>query len=132
MIPQISAVNMQNLVVQPFPSHTHRLGEERITGFVDNIDAIKQAVRHILATERYAYEIYDDNYGVELQQFIGADFAYIEANMGRVIRDALMQDDRIVDVTINGIIQTDLNSVLIEFTVVAKLGTFGAEVGISV
>lgn len=123
---------MQNLVVQPFPSYTHRLGDRRIAGFIDNIDAIKQAVAHILATERYAYEIYDDTYGIEIQQFIGADFAYVEANIGRIIRDALMQDDRIVNVTIDRIMQTDLNSVLIEFTVVSKLGTFGAEVVINV
>lgn len=131
MTPQISAVNMRSLRVKPFPSRTYRLGESNIAGFVDGLEAVKQAVFHILSTERYAYSIYDDNYGVELEQFIGASLPYIEANIYAVIRDALMQDDRIVGVSVDGVTQTDHNSVLIEITVNSSLGTFGTEVSIS-
>ena len=44
---------------------------DKIAGFVNNLEAVKQAIYHILMTERYKYTIYDDNYGVELQQYVG-------------------------------------------------------------
>lgn len=74
---------------------------ERIIGYIDDeTEAIKQAVYHILNTERYVYDIYDDDYGVELEQYIGADFDYIESTIQQTLEEALTQDDRINGVDI--------------------------------
>ena len=132
MIPQISAIDVQNIEIVSQPSRTYRLGERKIEGFIDGLEAIKQAVYHILRTERYAYPIYEENFGAELEQYIGKPFAFIQSSIGESITEALMQDDRIISVEINSVEQSALDSVLVNFTVISSLGTFEQEVPISV
>lgn len=86
-------------------SKTYRLDLEtkRITGFIDGVEAIRQAVFKVLSTERASFPIYGTdegiNYGVELVRFIGEDYSFISADIERTITDALLQDERILDVT---------------------------------
>lgn len=105
---------------------------DRIIGFVDNLEAIRQAIYHILMTERYAYLIYDDNYGVELEQYIGKDLDYIQATIEETLREALTYDLRILDVTVNNIEQIDNSTVLINFTVNTEYGDLILEVNVDV
>ena len=50
------------------PTNTHKINydKERVNGYVDNLEAMKQAIYLILNTERYAYPIYSWGYGIEL------------------------------------------------------------------
>lgn len=131
MIPQIDQATTQDIEIISYPSHTYRVGERKIEGFADGEAAIRQTVMHILFTERYAYAIYDDSYGTELEQYFGKPFEFIEAGMGQSITEALLQDDRITDVVINSITQDEkLDSLNVNFTVVTTLGTFAQEVTI--
>lgn len=123
---------MQNLTVVALPSYTHRVGDKRITGFVDGLDAIRQSVKHTLSTERYAYAIYSSNRGAEMEQFIGATFSFVKSNVGRVIKEAIMQDDRIIDVIIESIEQTQLDGCEIKFDVISTQGTFREQVFVRV
>lgn len=132
MIPQISGGITQQLVFVPFPSRTFKFTTEKTAGFVDREDAIKQAVFHILSTERYAYIIYDENYGVQLRQYKGQSFSFLEATIQNTLRDALLQDDRILGVTVTNIAKLSENSALVEFTVTHNKGTFGTEVEVNV
>lgn len=132
IIPQISPIDIQNIEIQPQPSRTHRLTDKRIEGQVDGIQAVQQAVFHILSTERFAYQIYDDNYGVELEKYIGKSFEFVKAGIGLDITEALMQDDRITAVEINSITQSGLDSVLIDITVISTEGTFAERVTVNV
>jgi len=131
MIPQISGAIIEQIEFIPFPSFTYRLDDDQIVGNTDGIEAVQQAVYHILSTERYAYAIYDDNYGVELEKYIGRSFGYLEASIQNTLRDALLQDDRITDVTVTNIEKIKTDSALVEFTVICNRGTFGAEVNVS-
>jgi len=131
MIPQISGTIIEQIEFIPFPSFTYRLDDDQIVGNADGIEAVQQAVYHILSTERYAYAIYDDNYGVELEKYIGRSFGYLEASIQNTLRDALLQDDRITDVTVTNIEKIKTDSALVEFTVICNRGTFGAEVNVS-
>lgn len=133
MIPQISgAMPIEQIRTVAYPSHTYRFTENEIVGNVDGIEAIQQAVYHILSTERYAYAIYDDNYGVELEKYIGKSFGYLEATIETALRDALLQDDRITSVTVTKVEKTGADSALAEFTVTCNRGTFAAEVQVNV
>ena len=78
------------------PGFTYKLhtDSQRIGGYVDNLEAYKQAVYKILNTERYRYVIYSWNYGVELEGLVGKHIAYIVPEIERRIIEALMQDDR--------------------------------------
>lgn len=85
-------------------SRTYRLdlNTKRITGFIDGAEAIRQAVYKILATERASFAVYGTedgiNYGIELERFIGKSFSFIKSDIERTVTDALMQDERILEV----------------------------------
>ena len=106
--------------------------EDRIVGFVDNLEAVKQSIYHILSIERYAYLIYDDNYGVEFEQYIGKDFDYVNATIENTLQEALLYDLRILDVSVDNIEQIDINKVAINFTVDTIYGNLVMEVSIDV
>ena len=83
-----------------YPSKTYKLNDEkkRIIGMTDNSDAIKQSIYCILSTERYQYEVYDEDYGVELNDLIGQPMDYVIAEIQRRISEALTWDSRIENV----------------------------------
>lgn len=83
---------------QSFENHTYRLSKEKIEGYVDDLEALKQAIHKILATEQYEYPIYSFNYGVAWKELIGEERSYVRAEMKRMIQEALLQDDRIREV----------------------------------
>lgn len=60
---------------------THRMTEERVTGKVDGIKALEQAIYKILNTERYEYPIYSFAYGVELNKLIGKEQPYVRSEL---------------------------------------------------
>ena len=80
----------------------------------------------ILHTERYRYLIYTPDYGSELEGLIGRDPLFVQSELKRRIREALMQDDRIEDVT-NFSIQFDGDNALVRFTVISIFGNFETE-----
>lgn len=107
-------------------------GNDRIIGFVDKKEAIKQAIYHILNIERYAYLIYDSNYGVELNQYIGKDLEYIKNTIETTLQEALTHDLRITDVKVNKVEKIADDQVLIKFTVTSIYGDLQMEVNIDV
>lgn len=103
-----------------------------IAGFIDEEEAIKQAIYHILNTERYAYDIYDDNYGVELEQYIGKDFDYLETTIENTLEEALTQDDRITGVEVTSIEKLSNDIAKVQFTVFANKNKIEMEVNVNV
>ena len=79
-------------------SRTYRLTKDRIAGYIDGLDAMKQAVWKRLMTERYVYDIYDDTYGLQTVDLIGKDYVYVASELEYRIRETLLNDDRITDV----------------------------------
>lgn len=82
------------------PSNTFFIDFEkgRISGFIDEKEAVKQAIMLILNTERYKFLIYSWNYGIELEELIGTHPDIVEDEVERLISEALLQDDRITAV----------------------------------
>lgn len=88
---------------EELPSKTYRLdlNAGRITGYVDELEAVEQAIRKAIITPRFKCLIYDDQYGSEIEQAIAADDAtreYIEAVAENFVKDALLPDTRILEV----------------------------------
>ena len=132
MLPQIdNSINpdVQTIIL---PSKTYKIDNDRISGYIDGIDAIKQAVYHILQVERYSSPIYDDNYGVELEQYQGVDFEYIETTIEDTLREALTQDNRINDVIVTNIERISNDIALVEFDVISTQGKVTMEVNLNV
>ena len=123
---------LQDIDLELLPSKTYRLVGNRILGTVDGPEAIKQAVDKILRTERYVYLIYNGDYGVELERFIGENFDFIKADLERTIEDALTADDRISGISDFEMEQTATNALGCKFTVNTIEGSYNQqqEVGI--
>ncbi|RXI46259.1 DUF2634 domain-containing protein [Clostridium tetani] len=105
------------------PTKTYKIKDDRIVGFCDGIEALKQAIQLILCTERYEYLIYSDDYGSELKGLIGKDRDIAESEYKRRIKEALVQDERVNNVD-NFIFNYDSDNVLIEFIVFSIYGEF--------
>jgi phage baseplate assembly protein W len=104
----------------PEPSLTYKLDETNgtISELIDGDEAIQQFIAKAIRTARFRYLIYDDDYGSELEDLIGEDVtdAFLNEEIPRVIREALIYDDRIADVR-DFIITRKGDEVYIEFTV---------------
>lgn len=130
MIPRIeNALGQIEFVT--YPNLTYRIDwdNKTATGDITDLEALEQAIFHRILTERYAYPIYDDNYGTELQQYIGQSFGFLEATIENTLKDSLLQDDRITNIRvtkISRITSTDeeynANSALLEFDVYTNMG----------
>lgn len=114
------------------PSYTYKLTEENVRGYVDGIEAVRQAVYKILMTERYKYVIYGFNYGVELDRVIGRGKSEAKALLPDIIRSALICDSRISDAGDFEFFDIDKESLLVRFTVSSTEGEITAEVNVSV
>lgn len=109
----------------PEPSRTYRLDFKNgvISDFIDDDEALRQAIVKAIRTARFRYLIYDDQYGSELEDLIGADVteAFLNEEIPRVIREALIYDDRIADVR-DFVVRRESDRVYVEFTVVKTDG----------
>lgn len=93
-----------------------------INGYHDQLEAMKQVIFKILNTERYQYNIYSWNYGVELKELFGKPLSYVCPEIERCIKEALLQDNRIESVE-NFIFElVDKKTVHVEFTVKTIFG----------
>ena len=100
------------------PSYTYYIDfdRNRIIGTVDDIEAVKQAIYLILQTERYESLIYNFYYGTEFDSLIGKSRELITSELERRIREALLEDDRIIRVT-DFTIEFTSDKAIVEFTV---------------
>ena len=92
-------------VAREQPSKTYLLDFERgrifAAGSCDGIEAAYQFIKKALLTPRFRCLIYDNQYGSEIKQtIIAGDVSaeYIETEMPRIVKDALLVDTRILDV----------------------------------
>lgn len=86
---------------KPTKTYGLDLANGRIIGYVDGVEAVEQAIMKILLTPRFKCLIYDDRYGNELSDVITADDAsvdFIESSAEGFVRDALLEDSRILDI----------------------------------
>ena len=132
MIPSINILT-EEITEPTYPNRTYnlKLENERVSGEIDGLDAVKQAVELILLTERYTCPIYSWDYGVELIDLIGKPMPYVMSELPRRITEALTQDDRINNVTnfefeIHGKILT------VSFTVITNLGNISTALEVEV
>ena len=121
-------LDMTKVEKKTIASMTWWIHEERAEarGNIDGLEAMKQAVHKILRTERYRYDIYDWNYGVELEDLYGKNISYAIPELKKRIEDALLADDRITAVT-DFAFQQGKGSVTVSFMVHTIFGDMTAE-----
>ncbi len=101
--------------IEDYKNKNYRMNfdKEKVNGYLDEINAMPQVIYKILNTQRYKYNIYSWNYGVELDDLIGNNATYVCSEIERRVSEALLQDDRIkkvedfyYDTSIRGIVAT--------------------------
>ena len=97
MIPNVDDDLLADIEITEQPSLTYeiKLDKDKMGNYIEGIEAMKQAIYHIINTERYQYLIYSWNYGVELADLFGKPISYCYPEIKRRITEALLQDDRI-------------------------------------
>ena len=134
MIPSTVGFLAQDFVIEEQPSLTYKmdLNGDSVRGFVDEQEAMKQAIFRILNTERYQYIIYPWYYGIETIDLYGEPVTYVCPELERRITEALLIDTRIISVTdfefdleVKGVVHT-------MFTVNTIYGEIKADKGVNI
>ena len=94
----------------------------RISGFVDGIKAMEQAVLLILGTERFKHVIYSWDYGSEVNITLGEDLQLAMSEVKRFVAEALEQDERISGVDGFEFTRIGRNTMNVSFTVHTMFG----------
>ena len=114
------------------PTLTFKVENGRIRGKVNEKQAMIQAVDKILQTERLVYPIYSDQYGNDLNDLIGKDMGYAKVEAERMIKEALLADDRVVDVDIDEVTEISRDTLEIKGTCVTVYGNINIDSEVSV
>lgn len=132
MIPNISILT-QEITKPDYPNRTYRISRnsDRINGYADGLEAIKQAVYFMLSSERYKHIIYSWDYGIELSDLIGKPMPYVMSEVPRRIKEALTQDNRILDV-VDFQFEKNRNTLHTKFTVITDIGNIPTQIEVKV
>lgn len=103
----------------------------RVGGFIDETNAMKQAIIKILQSERFLYLIYSWNYGIEMNAIVGKSYQVIASEIKRIIREALLEDKRITDVYDITAEQIDKRTLSVRFTASTVFGEVTIETEVS-
>ena len=100
MTPESSNYFNQSFEIEEQPTKTYKMDFDlnRIRGYTDELEAMRQAIFKILSTERYQYIMYSWNYGIELVDLYGEPISYVLPELERRITEALTWDGRILSV----------------------------------
>ena len=129
MIPSSTAFLEQDFELENQPTKTYQMNAEkvRVRGYIDGLEAMKQAIYKIILTERYQYVMYSWNYGIELLDLFGEPVSYICPELERRISEALLWDDRIQSVTDFEFDLSQKGVIHVSFTVHTIFGDVQAE-----
>lgn len=129
MIPSASTFVQQDIEIKTQPTYTYKMQTDgdRVRGYTDELEAMKQVIHNILFTERYQYIMYSGNYGVELNDLYGQPVSYVLPELERRITEALTWDERIESVTDFDFDVSQKGSVHVAFTVHTVFGDLQGE-----
>lgn len=103
---------------------------KQVAGTGSGLAAMRQAVDIILNIERFAWQIYDSNFGIELDGLVGEEYDYIQSEIQRRIEEAFSVDNRILSVDNYVFSQDGKGNMTVSFDVETVYGTVQREVTI--
>ena len=85
VLPQADFDFSAGMVVRDRPSLTWQKDPAtlRLRGRCDNYEAVRQAVEAIVCVERFRWQIYSPNFGMELDGLLGAEPGYAASELRR-------------------------------------------------
>jgi hypothetical protein len=111
------------------PTKTYKLDtvNKRIIGVIEDREAVLQFIRKVLSTDKYAFEIYDWYYGNELLKLVGQPYDYAVTRIPNIFKEALLVDDRIIDVRDFTFNQPSIDTILVTCVVDTVYGQVAYE-----
>lgn len=109
------------------PSYTYKYDpvSKHISGHIDGMEAVAQSIYCYLNIERYEWEIFPTDYGVEMRDLFGQDPEIVTVLLEQRIKDCLSIDTRIKDIKdFECRFMEHGRIILVKFTVVSTEGTF--------
>lgn len=103
-----------------------------VRGMAGGTEALRQTIFFILNTERYKFPIYSWNYGVELVRLYGKPMSLVMVEVERYIREALLQDDRVVSVEDFSFEVTSKKKLHVTFFVNSVFGSIDTSVEVNI
>lgn len=99
-LPQSDIDLSQGVVFQDQPSLTWIADPvtHRLRGRGDNYEAVRQAVEVIVNVERFHWQIYTPNFGIERDGLLGSDPGFVASELQRRLTDAFLPDSRILGI----------------------------------
>lgn len=98
---EITELSEENAPLEEEPVYrTYRMDfkNKRIIGMVDGVEAAAQAIFKALQTRRFAYLIYDDQYGCDIFNKIGnlnLTQSYLESDLPSMIEDTFLNEEMV-------------------------------------
>ena len=71
----------------------------RLRGRGDNYEAVRQAVEVFVSVERFRWQIYSPNFGIELDGLLGNEPGFAASELQRRLSDAFLPDSRILGIS---------------------------------
>ena len=124
--------NSENFEVLPTKTYKLDLVNKRIIGTVYDQEAVMQFIRKVLNTDKYAFEIYDWYYGNELLKLAGQEYDYVVTRIPNIFKEALLVDDRILDVRDFTFSRPSIDSIIVSCHVDTVYGVITYEQGVSI
>lgn len=124
-------VNLDNEENQN-PTLTFQIANGRIRNKSDGLGAMVQAVDKILKTERFVFPIYTDQYGNDLNDLLGKNLGYAKVEAERMVKEALLADERVIKVDITNINETSPNTLTLTGECQTSYGNIPIESEVSI
>lgn len=101
VLPENTINISQGVVFENYPSKTWYVNPitKQVSGMADGYQAIVQAVEILFSTERFWWQIYSPNFGVQWQGLIGLNPGFVGLEIQRRAKDAIKPDSRLLDIT---------------------------------
>lgn len=88
----------EEITIIKYPSLTYQIDLTNNCikeNMINGLSSIEQSIYKVLNTHRFDYIVYSWNYGNELHKLIGKPMSYVVPEVERLIKEALLVDDRI-------------------------------------
>lgn len=130
-LPQVAGFDT-DIVIAAQPSKTWIIDKQQnhVSGMDSGLESVRQAVEIALNVERFRWQIYNTDFGCEVNELIGEDEPYIVSELPRMVEEALSVDNRVVSID-NWVFTRKDDSMTVSFAVHTVYGDLLEEVVIN-
>ena len=101
LLPETDIDLTQGIEFVEYPTYTWNADAKTgcISGMTDGYAAMQQAVEIMFSVERFRWQIYSSNFGMEWNGLIGNDYGFTASEILRRAKDAIKSDKRMKNIS---------------------------------